>query len=92
VAKFLGTRCTGASGIPRRSFSGGQQDPSEVTYVDLACKRRKQVVRRMREAELGEKAQKGIRKRLWLTGVLAMPSGSGGGAMASGSSSLAVIS
>jgi hypothetical protein len=46
----------------------------------------------MREAELGEKAQKGIRKRSWLTGVLAMPSGSGGDAAASGSSSLVVIS
>jgi hypothetical protein len=39
VAKLLGTRCSGASRIPRRSSCSGQQDPGEVVFVDLAGKK-----------------------------------------------------
>jgi hypothetical protein len=40
VAKLAETRCTGALGIPRRSFDGGQRDPGENAYVDLVRKSR----------------------------------------------------
>jgi hypothetical protein len=48
VAKFAGTRCTGALGIPRRGFSCGQRDLVEVGLDVLECKRGKQGVREVR--------------------------------------------
>jgi hypothetical protein len=48
VARFAGTRCTGALGIPRRGFSCGQRDPVEVNLDVLECKWGRQRVREVR--------------------------------------------
>jgi hypothetical protein len=52
VASFAGARCTGAPGIPRRSFSCGQRDPVEVVWFDLKLGREGYHVSNMRRIKV----------------------------------------